>query len=101
MSAGAVQPRDSDAVPKFEMGNSSTKSDDDAGAFVSGNEGQGWLDWPVAFGRVQVGMTDAAGHDFHEGLPGARSGYWNFLNDKRFAELLNHRCLHGSWNCHE
>jgi hypothetical protein len=70
-----MEPRESDGITFTEMRDAGTKRGDEAGAFVSGNEWQRWLDRPVPIGGMQVRMADAAGLDLDEHLTGTRCRY--------------------------
>src|ERR1700722_860483 len=94
VAAGAVQPGDSDAIAFFQVSDAGSESGDDSGAFVSGSEWKGGLDGPIAFGGVQVSVTDAGGDDLDESLAGARCWNREFANLKRLAEFFDNRGLH-------
>jgi hypothetical protein len=83
------------------MCDSSPELGHNASAFVAGNKWRSWLDGPVAFRGVQVGMTHTGGDYLHKCLTWAWSGYWDFLNDEGLAEFLDDRCLHGFGNSHD
>ena len=101
MTAGAVQPGDSDPVSDLEVCDSRAERDHDAGAFVPGNEGQSWLERPVSLGRVQVGVAHSTGDHLYKSFSRAWDGYLNFLNDEGLAEFLHHCCFHSCWVCHD
>jgi hypothetical protein len=94
----AVEPRHSDAVALFESGDASSERCDVADALVTGNEGQSGFDRPIAVGRVQIGVTDAARYDLNQNLSSARRGNGDLLDRERPAEITNdrgsHRTLH-------
>jgi len=54
---------------------------------VAGDEGRGGLDGPVAFGGVQVGVTDATGFHFDLDLFGTGLGDGHFLDDEGLSEF--------------
>ena len=81
MSAGTVEPGDSDAIPELQMGDSRPEGNHDTGAFVARDERWRGLHGPVAVGRMQVRMTYTTGDNFHKGLPWAGHRHGNLLND--------------------
>ena len=94
VSAGAVQPRDPDAVAFFEMGYACAHRCHDAGSFVAGDEGQGWLDRPVAIGGVKVGVANSAVGNFDQHLAGSWIRNANLSHLERLTEPLDYGCFH-------
>src|ERR1700677_4556843 len=80
VSARGVEPDDADAVAFFYGLDVSADAGDIANALVARDEGWCRLDGPIAFRRVQIGMTYAA--SFHLDLNFFRTGFrdWNFLD---------------------
>ena len=81
MTAGAVQPGDAYAIANLQMCNTGAEGGYDACAFVARDEWRSWLDGPVAFRRVQIGMAYTSGNNFYQSLTWSGGGYWHFLND--------------------
>jgi hypothetical protein len=97
-AAGAVQPGYPDPVAFVHALRVPSDRRHMTHALVPRDERQCRLDRPVAIGRVQIRMADAARLDLHQDLigPGFRHRY--FLDLKRAPELVDHRCFHG--RCH-
>src|SRR5579859_216860 len=60
---------------------------DDAHAFVSGNEGKGWFDWPVSIDGVDVGVADAAGPHLHQDFVRLRIAEGDFFETQLLLTL--------------
>ena len=100
MPAGAVKPSDAHPIAFLQVRDPGSERHYDAGAFVSGYEGEGRFCGPIAVGRVQVGVADPSLHDLYQGLarPRLRDGYLS--HSQGLAEPLDNCRFHGSWDGH-
>ena len=94
VSACAVKPSKADAIAFLQMADAWPHGCNNARAFVPRDEGQSWLDRPIAIGRVQIRMADPARDNLYKRL--ARSGRRNgdFANAQWFPKLLDNCGLH-------
>src|ERR1700722_3011467 len=76
VSAGGVEPDNAGAVAFLHCLHVSSNARNVTNALVSGNEGWRWLNGPIAFCCVQIGMTYAAG--LHLDLNFIRTRFWDF-----------------------
>src|SRR5262249_42896533 len=93
-----VEPGHANAVAFLDGSDAGPDRRDVTGALVAGDERERGLDRPVAAGRVQIRVADAARHDPHEDLPDTGRGEGDLLDRQRFPELPDdgglHRALH-------
>lgn len=77
------------------MSDTSTKGDNMSDPFMPGNERRRGFDGPIAFGRMQIGMTDTGRRDLHENLSTSHIWHGRFFDDQRLAKGADHCRLHG------
>ncbi len=94
VTAGRVEPGHADSVALLDDGHPGAQCDNDADRLVTGNEGRGRLQRPVAVRGMQVGVADAARFGLHQNL--AWSGRWDipFLEHQRLSDRGDDRGLH-------
>lgn len=67
-----------------------------ADALVAGNERRCRLDRPIAVGRMDVGMANAARGDADQDLAGTNLGNGDFADFERCAERVDDSGHHGA-----
>jgi hypothetical protein len=80
MSAGAVQPCDSNPVAFLQMLHAPTQLGHKPRAFVAGDKWQSGFDRPIAIRRMQVGVTDTTRGYAYQRLSWPWIWNWNFPN---------------------
>jgi hypothetical protein len=76
------------------MGDFRTDRGHDPRAFMTGDKGGHGLGWPIALGRVEVGMADPVRDHFDQNLAGPWCRDRHLLDCQRLAECVDHRRLH-------
>ncbi|KAF1852498.1 hypothetical protein Lal_00037231 [Lupinus albus] len=93
-TTGRMQPGHADTVAFLDVLHARAQRGDVARAFVAGNERGGGFDRPVAMGRVQVGMADAAGFELDQDLARTRRGDGHLFNRQGLAEFADDGRFH-------
>src|SRR6266540_4183649 len=94
-AAGVTEPRQGDPVAGGYLGHPGTEALHDPDPLVAGDEGQVWLDRPVAVRGVDVGVAQAGGLDPDDDLTRARLGFGYVLDQQRFGEVVDDGGFHG------
>jgi hypothetical protein len=100
MTAGGVEPRNSDAVAFFNNGNARSNSGDQAHGFVTWNERKCRLEGPISVRRVEIGVANATRLGLHHNLSNSWRGDVPLAKHKRLSEAL-HDCSVHLFLCHE
>src|SRR5690348_6418553 len=61
---------------------------------MSRNKGEFRFDWPVSVCRMEICMTDTAGHHANQDLTRARLGYWHLFNGEWLGECMDNSGFH-------
>jgi hypothetical protein len=89
-----IHPRHADPVTKLHDLDAGTDLDDDADAFMAGDEWRGRLDRPVAARGMQIGMAHPARLGLDQYLPGTGGRDFECPKRQRLAEGLDDGSLH-------
>src|SRR4029450_294446 len=94
MTAGRVQPCDSDPVSFLQVCDPGTECSHDASTFMTWDERESRFHRPITVGRVQIGMTHSGRADFHQCLPWSGRGGRSFWTHQGRAEVFDDRRFH-------
>ena len=94
LAASRIEPRHAYAVAFLHGLDATAHRRHVTDPFMSGNEGQRWLDGPVAISGMQVGMADARRLHVHQDITGTDLRDRAFFDAQRPAELSNDSGFH-------
>jgi hypothetical protein len=93
--AGPTEPRHGDPIAETDAGHVAADPFDDAHTFMAWDEGQRWLDGPVAAGGMDVRVAQAGRLDPDEELVSTGFGHRDVLDPQRLVEVVDKCGLQG------
>jgi hypothetical protein len=97
--AGAVQPGNSHPISFLDVLDPRSDCNYNAGAFVSRNKRQCWLDRPITIRRVQVRVADSVRGYLYKHVSRPRCRNRKLSDLQRLTKLFDDRCFHRSRYC--
>ena len=95
VAAGGVQPEHADPVALLHALHVRADRCDIADPLMAGNEWQAWLNRPVTFRSMQIGVTDTSGLDLHQYPVGRDVRHIPLLNSQGSAKFMDDGGFHG------